>query len=78
MMYCPYFCNPLTPFGGVAQKDITLLNRIQSFFGVGTITLSRTSDSARYSVGSLKDLTKVIIPNFGSISRTKKISFSES
>jgi hypothetical protein len=46
------------------SKDILLLQHVQLYFGVGTITLSKTRDSALYSVGSIKDLINVIIPHF--------------
>jgi len=31
------------------SKDLPLLNQIKSFFGVGTITVQKTRDSAYYS-----------------------------
>jgi len=34
------------------SKDLPLLNQIKSFFGVGTITVQKTRDSAYYSVNS--------------------------
>jgi hypothetical protein len=43
-------------------KDIALLTRIQSFFGVGSISISKSA--AKYQVQSLKDITNVIIPHF--------------
>ena len=45
-------------------KDIDLLKSIQSFFGVGVLVSSKTTNSARYSVNSLKDLINIIIPHF--------------
>jgi hypothetical protein len=45
-------------------KDIALLNSIQSFFGVGTVYKDKINKFAIYSVGSVKDLTNVIIPHF--------------
>jgi hypothetical protein len=45
-------------------KDLNLLNRIQSFFGVGTIYIDKSRGSATYSVSRLKDFTNVIIPHF--------------
>jgi hypothetical protein len=43
-------------------KDLALLERIQSFFGVGS--LSGSKRSIRYQVQSVKDLTNIIIPHF--------------
>ena len=45
-------------------KDIALLHRILSFFGVGTINISKEDGSAIYTVKSIKDLTNVILPHF--------------
>ena len=45
------------------KADIALLKKIQSFYGVGKIYESK-ANSAEYIVGSLKDLTDVIIPHF--------------
>jgi hypothetical protein len=45
-------------------KDLVLLKQIQSFFGVGNITLDNKRKAALYRVGSLEDLTKYIIPHF--------------
>lgn len=45
-------------------KDIALLSKIQSFFGVGKISIRKRNSSAVYAVKSLKDLTNVIIPHF--------------
>ncbi|KAF8241176.1 hypothetical protein K440DRAFT_575328 [Wilcoxina mikolae CBS 423.85] len=45
-------------------KDIALLYEIQSFFGVGKITIRRRNNSAVYAVKSLKYLINVIIPHF--------------
>jgi hypothetical protein len=45
-------------------KDIALLQRILSFFGVGTINISKEDGSAIYTVKSIKDLTNVILPHF--------------
>lgn len=47
------------------MKDIDLLLKIQSFFcGVGTISKNLTKNSCRYSVVSLRDINKFIIPHF--------------
>jgi hypothetical protein len=42
-----------------------LLQRIQTFFGgIGKITIIEKDNSAYFSVKSVKDLIKVIIPHF--------------
>jgi hypothetical protein len=46
------------------SKDLILLNRIQSFFGVGTIRVRKQNNQVIYSVKSIKDLTNCIIPHF--------------
>ena len=46
------------------SRDTVLLNRIQYFFGVGKITIRSKNRSVYLTVGSLKDLTNVIIPHF--------------
>jgi len=46
------------------HKDIALLKEIQSFFGVGNITIRKKDGSVFYTVQSIKDLTNVIIPHF--------------
>lgn len=43
-------------------KDRALLTRIQSFFGVGSISISKSG--AKYQVQSLNDITNVIITHF--------------
>jgi hypothetical protein len=43
-------------------KDLALLYRIQSFFGVGNTYVG--NNSASYEVKSLKDLINVILPHF--------------
>jgi hypothetical protein len=45
-------------------KDLPLLKQIQSFFGVGTIIISKTTTSVIYRVADLKQLIEVIIPFF--------------
>ena len=46
-------------------KDIDILLKIQSFFsGVGTISKNLTKNSCRYSVVSIVDINKFIIPHF--------------
>jgi hypothetical protein len=49
---------------GLHAKDLALLNRIQSFFGVGKISIRKSDGSVHYNVASLKDLINVIIPHF--------------
>nr|YP_010218638.1 LAGLIDADG endonuclease [Morchella brunnea]UBU98501.1 LAGLIDADG endonuclease [Morchella brunnea] len=46
------------------SREISLLYGIQSFFGVGNISIGKTRDTVAYSVGSTQDLTNVIIPHF--------------
>lgn len=47
------------------KKDLTLLNRIQSFFSAGTIRIrEKNGQGGIYSVNDLKELTNVIIPHF--------------
>ena len=43
-------------------KNIDLLLKIQSFFGVGTIRKTLQKNSCRYSVVSLRDINNFIIP----------------
>ena len=45
------------------KKDLPLLERIQSFFGVGHIYKER-EDTMCYQVLSLQDIINVIIPHF--------------
>ena len=50
---------------GLNIKDLSLLIKIQNFFGgIGTLTLDKNSHAWIYSVTSIKDLTNVIIPHF--------------
>ena len=44
------------------KKDLALLERVQAFYGVGTII--KGIDSVCFSVQSIKDLRNVIIPHF--------------
>jgi len=46
------------------RKDIALLKRIQSFFGVGKIITRSRDNQVIYAVKSLKELHNVIIPHF--------------
>lgn len=45
-------------------KDIGLLEKIQSFFGVGVIRKKIKSNSVIYSIQSLKDINTILIPHF--------------
>ena len=45
-------------------KDRILLERIQSYFGVGKITLRSRNNQVIYAVKSVKELHSVIIPHF--------------
>jgi hypothetical protein len=57
------------------NRDISLLYKIQSFFGVGNIRIVQTRDTVVFSVIKIKDLTNVIIPHFLEYSlRTQKQS----
>jgi len=49
---------------GLDKKDTILLERIKSYFKVGTIRFSKANNSAIYSVQSVKDISNVIIPHF--------------
>jgi hypothetical protein len=40
------------------------LDRIQDFFGVGSICISKRNNQIIYTVSSIKDLNNVIIPHF--------------
>lgn len=48
------------------RKDIMLIQQLQSYFGVGSIFISNSDESATLSVRSTEDITKVIIPHFDS------------
>nr|ATI20217.1 LAGLIDADG endonuclease [Juglanconis oblonga] len=45
-------------------KDKGLLENIQSFFGVGRLSVDYSNNKVQYSVNSAKDLVNVIIPHF--------------
>jgi|SRR5690606_10595353 len=48
---------------GLDKKDLNLLTLLKYYFkGVGHISVGK--DTASYTVGSIKDLTEVIIPHF--------------
>ena len=49
-------------------KDIELLNRIKSYFGVGNIIISKRDGHVIYSVKSIKDNYSSIIPHFNKYS----------
>ena len=44
---------------GLHNKDKVLLERIQNFFGVGSIT-NHGAQSIQFQIRSVKDLTKII------------------
>jgi len=44
------------------KRELALVHRIKTFFGVGSIRVSKTS--VVYSVASIVDINKVIIPHF--------------
>jgi len=46
------------------NKDLDLLKRIQSFFGVGNIKINSNTGNVYYTVSSVKELMGVIIPFF--------------
>lgn len=47
------------------NKDIDLLNQIKAFYGVGSIWVqNKEKQTAIFTVGSIEDLTNVIIPHF--------------
>lgn len=49
---------------GLHEKDILLLYKLQSFFGVGTIRRYKSKSMVNYTVASQKELIEVIIPHF--------------
>lgn len=48
----------------LSDRDAALLKRIQSFFGVGKITIRKKDGFVYFTVNSVKDLVNVIIPHF--------------
>lgn len=46
------------------KKDLKLLERIKSYFGVGTILLKKNASAAIYSIQSYRELNSVLIPHF--------------
>jgi len=49
---------------GLNEKDLALLEKIQSFFAVGGIRRNKVNNSVVFAVQSIKDLATVIIPYF--------------
>jgi hypothetical protein len=49
---------------GLHMKDLPLLHKIKSYFGVGHIYLDTSRKMAFFAVNSTQDLIKVIIPHF--------------
>lgn len=56
-------------------KDLELLNRIQSFFGVGGISIKSDKNSAQYHVSGIPNLVNVIIPHFDPLLTKKREDF---
>jgi hypothetical protein len=56
----------ITPIYSITlnKKDLQLLERIQHFFGVGTITIRKNDNCYIFSVQSIKHLVNAIIPHF--------------
>ena len=48
---------------GLHARELPLLVKIQTFFGVGKITIGN-NNTVHYHVSSILDLTNVIIPHF--------------
>ena len=46
------------------NRDLFLIRKLQSFFGVGTINLYESKNLVVYSVQSIRDIINVIIPHF--------------
>lgn len=46
------------------KNDIKILEEIKDFFGVGSILIRKTRNSAVYHVQSIKELREIIIPHF--------------
>ncbi len=46
------------------QKDLHLLQAVQSFFGCGGIRYSRSDRTYKYEVRSIRDLVRKILPHF--------------
>lgn len=59
------------------NKDISLLYRIQEYFGVGKVQILENKGHAVYVVNSIKDLHNVIIPHFDkySLLTIKRVNF---
>jgi hypothetical protein len=58
-------------------KDLVLLKQVQSFFGVGNITLYEKKGTALFSVNSISNIINVIIPHFAKypLSTQKRADF---
>ena len=56
----------ITPIYSITlnKKDLQLLERIQHFFGVGTITVRNKDNCYIFSVQSIKHIVNAIIPHF--------------
>lgn len=49
---------------GLNEKDLVLLEKIQSFFAKGSIRKNKVNNAVIFAVQSIKDLATVIIPHF--------------
>jgi len=56
----------VTPIFSISlnKKDLQILEKIQYFFGVGTITFNKKDDCYLFSVQSIKHIVNAIIPHF--------------
>jgi len=56
----------VTPIFSISlnKKDLQILEKIQYFFGVGTITFNKKDDCYFFSVQSIKHIVNAIIPHF--------------
>lgn len=57
---------------GLGQRDLVLLERIQSYFGGIGVIFKQGQTGYQYMVRSLKDLTNVVIPHFDKYSLLTK------
>jgi hypothetical protein len=46
------------------KRDTRLLYKVKEYFGCGNITFDESNGTATYTVGSLSDLLKIIVPHF--------------
>ncbi len=62
---------------GVNNKDVTTLQDLKSFFGVGKVSIRKYKNVASYSVTKNSDLIKIIIPHFTHfpLQTQKKVDF---